>query len=63
MPNTIPLADPTPATPGLPLLHVPPAGVTVNGVVIPTQIPVLPVIADGNEKTVTARVTEQPVTA
>ncbi len=51
MPVTMPV-EPTVAVPGLPLLHVPPVGVTVKVVVAPTHTVYIPLI-DGVGFTVT----------
>ena len=52
-PVTTPDPDPTVAIPVLPLVHVPPAGVEFNVVVVPEQTVAVPVIAVGAVLTVT----------
>jgi hypothetical protein len=57
---TMPVSDPTVAIVLL-LLHVPPAGASVNAVDDPVHIAVTPTIADGNGLTVKFVVILQPV--
>jgi len=59
-PVTTPLDEPTAATPGVPLVHVPPAGELASVVVPPEQITIVPDIAPGRALTVTILVTKQP---
>jgi hypothetical protein len=60
LPVTIPLPEPIPAIEELLEVHVPPAVLSVNAVVCPTQIAVAPMIASGSGFTVTVVVAEQP---
>lgn len=50
-PETIPVADPTVATDGVPLLHVPPPA-SLNVVVDPTQTVSVPAMVAGSGLTV-----------
>ena len=59
-PETIPVPKPIVATDGS-LLYQPPPPASVNVVVRPAHIAVVPDIAAGNEITVTLSVTVQPV--
>jgi hypothetical protein len=64
LPVTTPVTTPpeeTVATPALPLLHVPPASVSLKVSVAPWHNAPAPVIADGKGFTVTVAVLEQPV--
>jgi hypothetical protein len=61
-PVTIPVDEPMVATDVLLLLHVPPPVALDNVVVAPTQTDNVPVIAAGNEFTVTTLVAAHPVT-
>jgi len=60
-PVTTPVADPTVATAGPALLHVPPGTGSPSVSAAPTQRLPAPVIAVGTELTVTTAVTRQPV--
>jgi len=60
-PDTTPVAEPTPATTVLLLLHVPPVVASAKVIAEPTQMLVRPVIAEGKGLTVTTRVAKQPV--
>jgi hypothetical protein len=60
-PVTIPEDEPTERILVLPLLHVPPGIRSLNTVVAPRQILVLPLIAEGNGLTVTFLEAVQPV--
>ena len=60
MPVTTPLANPTVATAGLPLVHVPPADVLLSVVVAPKQTNGVPEIG-ATVTTETVAVTKQPV--
>jgi hypothetical protein len=51
MPFTIPVVEPTVATAGLPLVHVPPAVTSERVVVEPKQMFVIPVIGLGGVTT------------
>jgi hypothetical protein len=57
----MPVSNPTVATPVDPELHVPPLPALLRVVVSPIHTLAGPVIADGNELTVTVAVDEQPV--
>ena len=61
IPVTIPLPEPIVATTVLSLLQVPPGDASVNGVVVPEQRVVVPVIEKGNGLTVIAVEVLQPV--
>lgn len=61
MPVTSPVNDPTVATSGVLLSHVPPGTAFVNNVVPSTQITGVPDIADGPVVTVTDLVAAQPL--
>ena len=52
-PHTVPVADPTVAIEGLPLLHVPPGTASLSVMGMVGQKLVAPVIAAGTGKTVT----------
>lgn len=58
-PATTPLADPTEATDGLLLLHVPPVDALVSVMVDPTQTDDAPEMVAGEVLTVTDRVATQ----
>ena len=60
-PVTRPEDDPTVMMLVLPLLHVPPAMRSLNKVVVPRQIVVLPLMEEGNGLTVTLLEMVQPV--
>ena len=60
MPDTIPLADPTPAVPGALLVHDPPAVPSANVVVPPVHNDDEPEIEEGVRFTVTRFATLQP---
>ena len=60
MPVTRPLAEPTVATNGVLLIHVPPLTASVNKVVPSTQITAVPDMAEGPVVTVTDLVAAQP---
>jgi hypothetical protein len=60
--ETMPV-DPTVATAGVPLDHVPPGVMLLKVVVLPAHMPVMPVIATGGGVTVTVVTTAQPPTA
>ena len=49
IPVTIPEAEPTVATPYIPLLHIPPGVTSLKLWVAPTQIPVAPVTIAGTD--------------
>ena len=62
-PVTAPVEEPMVATPGVPLVHVPPVGVLLSVVVAPMQAPVVPEMVPGKAFTVMVtlpvRVTEE----
>lgn len=60
-PVTMPVDEPTVASAGLLLLHVPPLVKSLNGVVAPTQTTLAPPIAAGVWLTVNGVVAVQPV--
>jgi len=60
IPDTIPVVEPTIATPVLPLLHVPPVVAEANVVVAPVHKPNAPVITAGMIFTVTTWVLVHP---
>jgi len=59
-PVTIPVVDPTVATPILPLLHTPPPDTLLSVVVLPEHSVIVPVIDEGVLITLTTRVARQP---
>lgn len=59
--ETAPEADPTVATPGLLLLHVPPDIAFIRDVALPAQIEVVPEIDEGVAFTVIVISAAQPV--
>jgi len=59
-PDTSPLPDTTVATPVVPLVHVPPKGVSLSDVVSPTQADNTPEIAPGKLFTVKIADVAQP---
>ena len=59
-PKTTPVPDPTVATPVLALTHVPPAGVELSVVVVPTHTLGEPVMGEPVVLTVTSSVTKHP---
>jgi hypothetical protein len=60
IPVTIPVLAPIVATPGVPLVHVPPVAVLVSVDVPPAQILSVPAITSGVVFTVTIAVAIQP---
>ena len=60
IPVTTPLEEPTVATAGTLLIHVPPPGEELNVLVEPVQRPSTPVMAPGEELTVTVVAAKQP---
>ena len=63
IPVAVPVEDPTVATAGALLVHVPPGVASANVVLVPEQICASPVIAAGEACTVTVRVAvPQPFT-
>lgn len=60
MPLTMPLDDPTVAAEVVPLVHVPPASVFANVVVVPTHTDIVPVSGAGTGFTVSVCVTKHP---
>ena len=60
-PLTTPVAEPTDASTGLLLLHVPPVVMCVSDIAPPTHTPLAPLMAAGNEVTFTVVAVAQPV--
>jgi hypothetical protein len=60
LPVTTPLAEPTLATAGILLIHVPDDGDALNVLAEPVQIVSKPLIAPGDELTLTVVATKQP---
>ena len=60
MPVIMPVAEPTPTTAGLLLVHVPPVALLLNVLVWPAHTLAVPVMADGAADTVTVLVAVQP---
>lgn len=60
-PVTIPEPEPTVATDGVPLVHVPPVGMELSVVVVATHSASVPAIALGAAVTVSVRSAKHPV--